>query len=80
MNQDTFLGPYHTTQSAASYLAYNYDYFRTLAKKFRIPRRGPAKNRFAQSDLDAFMADPHCFLGKSAAVKPVKRKIQPIPI
>lgn len=76
----TPVGPFHTTQSAASYLDYNYDYFRTLVKKYHIPRRGPSKNRFAQSDLDAFMADPQCFLEKPTTVKPVKRKIQIIPL
>jgi len=80
MDKSKPVGPYHTTQSAASYLDYNYDYFRTIVKKFRIPRRGPSKNRFAQSDLDAFMADPQCFLEKPAEVKPIKRKIQTIPL
>ncbi|WP_144284163.1 hypothetical protein [Megalodesulfovibrio gigas] len=59
---------------------YNYDYFRTIVKKYRIPRRGPFNNRFAQSDLDAFMADPQCFLEKPKVDLPVKRKIQTIPL
>lgn len=80
MDKNTPVGPYHTTQSAASYLDYNYDYFRTIVKKFRIPRRGPSKNRFAQSDLDAFMLDAQCFLVEPTVVKPVKRKIQTIPV
>ena len=80
MNTSAPVGPFHTTQSAASYLDYNYDYFRTLVKKFRIPRRGPSNNRFAQSDLDDFMADPQCFLEKPIEMKPVKRKIQTIPL
>lgn len=80
MNTSAPIGPFHSTQSAASYLDYNYDYFRTLVKKFRIPRRGPSNNRFAQSDLDAFMADPQCFLEKPIEMKPIKRKIQTIPL
>lgn len=80
MDRNTAVGPFHTTQSAASYLDYNYDYFRTLVKKFRIPRCGPNKNRFAQSDLDAFMADPQCFLEKPTEAKPVNRKILTIPL
>ncbi|AGW15061.1 hypothetical protein DGI_3372 [Megalodesulfovibrio gigas DSM 1382 = ATCC 19364] len=80
MDKSAPVGPYHTTQSAASYLDYNYDYFRTIVKKYRIPRRGPFNNRFAQSDLDAFMADPQCFLEKPKVDLPVKRKIQTIPL
>ena len=80
MNTNEPFGPYHTTQSAASYLDYNYDYFRTIVKKYRIPRRGPSKNRFAQSDLDSFMADPQCFIMKPTVVTPVNRKILTIPL
>jgi hypothetical protein len=80
MNTNEPVGPYHTTKSAAIYLDYNYDYFRTIVKKFCIPRCGPNKNRFAQSDLDAFMADPQCFLEKPTEVTPVKRKILTIPL
>lgn len=73
-------GPYLSTQDAAEYLSFNYDHFRILARKHQIPRRGPSKNRFAVADLDAFMADAQCFLDKAADVKPVKRKIQTIPV
>jgi len=73
-------GPYLSAQDAAAYLAFNYDHFRILARKHRIPRRGPSKNRFAVTDLDAFMADSQCFLEKPTEVKPVKRKIQTIPV
>ncbi|MDK2957030.1 MAG: hypothetical protein PWQ57_2526, partial [Desulfovibrionales bacterium] len=57
-------GPYLSTQDAAAYLSFNYDHFRLLARKHQIPRRGPSKNRFAVTDLDRWMTDPHCFLEK----------------
>ena len=73
-------GPYLSAQDAAAYLAFNYDHFRILARKHRIPRRGPSKNRFAVTDLDRWMTDSDCFLDKPNVVKPVKRKIQTIPV
>jgi len=73
-------GPYLSTQDAAAYLSFNYDHFRILARKHQIPRRGPAKNRFAVADLDRWMNDPDCFLDKPTVLKPVKRKIQTIPV
>lgn len=76
MTKLTPTGPYHTAQSAATYLDYSYDRFRLLARKHQIPRRGPGKNRFAQSDLDLFMVDPEAFLDAPVAVKPKRRKVK----
>jgi hypothetical protein len=80
MTKSTPTGPYHTAQSAATYLDYSYDRFRLLARKHQIPRRGPGKNRFAQSDLDHFMIDPEVFLDAPLPVKPKKRKTKTIPM
>lgn len=76
MTKLTPTGPYHTAQSAAIYLDYSYDRFRLLARKHQIPRRGPGKNRFAQSDLDHFMVDPDAFLDAPLLAIPKRRKVK----
>lgn len=52
---------YLKIKDAAHYCGYSYDRFRQLAKHYRIPRKGPGKNRFSRFDLDLFMDDPTAF-------------------
>jgi len=73
-------GPYLTTQSAAEYCGYSYDHFRSLVRRFQIPRRGPGSNRYAVSDLDRWMEAPDCFRDQTHLVHPKKREIQLIPL
>jgi len=54
-------GPFLTRPQAANYLGYKDTYFQKLLGEYHIPRHGPAKTRFAQSVLDAFMAYPEAF-------------------
>ena len=61
MNEYEPKGPFLMTQDAAVYAGYSYDHFRGLVKKHQIPRRGPNNNRFAVSDLDAWMLNPNFF-------------------
>ncbi|WP_408022336.1 helix-turn-helix domain-containing protein [Solidesulfovibrio sp.] len=56
------VGPYLTLTEAAKYCGYQPRRFRDLVREYSIPRRGPAGNRFSQSDLDAFMHVPVTFL------------------
>jgi excisionase family DNA binding protein len=70
-------GPYLSTQDAAAYLSFNYDHFRMLARKHQIPRRGPSKNRFAVTDLDRWMTDPHCFWKSPNSFSPKNAKFKP---
>ena len=57
-------GPYLTMTDAARYCGYRPRRFHDIVKEYAIPRKGPARNRFAQSDLDAFMNSPVTFLCK----------------
>lgn len=54
-------GPYYNLTQAATFCGYGPDHFRRLIRGSNIPRRGPNRNRFAQADLERFMADPKCF-------------------
>ena len=80
MNINYLKGPYYSTQDAATYLGFSYDYFRKIALKHSIPRYGPGKNRFAETDLDKFMVNPDYFQNKMYEEKPQKRNFQPIKI
>ena len=57
-------GPYLTLSEAARYCGYQPRRFRDLVRAYSIPLRGPGRNRFARSDLDAFMNAPVTFLGQ----------------
>lgn len=56
-------GPYLNFGNAAEYCGYHPDHFRRLTRGANIPRLGPNRNRFAQADLERFMADPDAFKG-----------------
>ncbi|WP_419778830.1 helix-turn-helix transcriptional regulator [Maridesulfovibrio sp.] len=72
-------GPYISAKAAAEYAGYSYDHFRQLVKKYRIPRRGPSKVRFALSDLDEWMLNPNFFCEVPVASKR-KRKFKTVKI
>lgn len=62
--------PYKTTEEAAAYIRKGLSTFRGYVRRYKIPRHGPAGDRFRTEDLDAFMADCNCFL------HPVRRKVR----
>ena len=54
-------GPFLTLKQAAAYCGYAPETFRRKIKEYDFPRRGPEKNRYAQSDLDTFMVNPELY-------------------
>ena len=49
------------TKEAASFCGFSTSYFEKLAKRYKITRYGPKRTRFAQADLENFMAAPESF-------------------
>jgi len=74
----TVKGPYHNAKSAATYCGYSVDHFKQLARKYHVPKCGPAMNRYAESILDQFMADPTRFLLEQTRQK--RRQFKPIEV
>lgn len=72
--------PYKTTEEAAAYIRKGLSTFRGYVRRFGIPRRGPAGDRFLVSDLDAFMADCTCFHGSAAPPRTRDRTFKPVKI
>lgn len=56
------ISPYLTPAEAATHLNVAARTLRDYARKFKIPKYGPFRNRYKVEDLDAFMADPSAFL------------------
>ncbi len=54
--------PYKTTEEAAAYIRKGLSTFRGYVRRYKIPRHGPAGDRFRTEDLDAFMVDCNYFL------------------
>lgn len=52
---------FFNVKTAAAYCGYNDKYFGKLAKKNKIPRHGPRRNKFKRSELDLFMREPETF-------------------
>ena len=52
---------YLNTKRAAEFCGYNNTYFGRLMELYRIPRYGPKRNRFKQSDLEEWMRKPELF-------------------
>lgn len=61
--------PFKTTEEAAAYIRKGLSTFRGYVRRYKIPRRGPAGDRFHTADLDAFMTDCHCFLHPARRVQ-----------
>lgn len=57
--------PYVTAEEAAAYIRKGLSTFRAYVRRYKIPRHGPAGDRFLVEELEAFMADSHRFLGQS---------------
>ena len=69
-------GPFLNLEEAAAYCGYAPTYFTRLIKGRSIKRYGPSKTRFAQSDLDLFMADHNAFaLTESRRRQPRKLEV-----
>ncbi len=60
-------GPFFNLAQAAEYVGYSADAFGRYAREYEIPRWGPKKNRFAKSDLEAWMHDETAFLAAKQA-------------
>lgn len=73
----TISGPFFPLRDAAEYCGYAPDTFARFLREYDLPRIGPAKNRFARSVLDAWMASPDTFR-KSPA--PRHRKPRPVEV
>jgi len=69
-------GPYFNGKEAAKYCGYSYDHFRHLASEYQIPRCGPRMNRYAQSILDTWMANPNCFKIKAFPKRKSLKKVE----
>lgn len=54
-------GPFLRFRAAAEYCGYTEHTFRRIMQDFDVPKHGPARTRFAQSVLDAFMENPDAF-------------------
>ncbi len=69
---------YLNGRGAALYCGYSYDYFRKIAKQYRIPRCGVADKMFKVENLDLFMQDTEYFL-RIASIQ-IKQEVKPITI
>lgn len=70
--------PYKTADEAAAYIRKGLSTFRGYVRKYKIPRHGPAKDRYRIDELDAFMADCTCFLETIAPMKIGRRSFTPV--
>jgi hypothetical protein len=52
---------YLNTKKAAEFCGYNHIYFGKLMEGYKMPRYGPKRNRFKQSDLEDWMKSPELF-------------------
>ena len=52
---------YLNTKKAAEFCGYNHIYFSKLMELYKIPRYGPKRNRFKQSDIEDWMMSPELF-------------------
>lgn len=55
---------------AAEYLGYSRSYFNRIVQEYRIPSKGPSRNRFDVQDLEQFMDNPACFLDQEPTAAP----------
>lgn len=74
------ISPYKTTGEAAAHIRKGVSTFRAYVKRYKIPRRGPAGDRYLASDLDAFMADSACFLGHTPPRRGFDKTFTPVRI
>ena len=72
--------PYKTTEEAAAYIRKGLSTFRGYVKRYKIPRHGPAGDRYLVTDLDAFMANSACFLGNSPPPRTRNKTFMPVKI
>lgn len=72
--------PYKTADEAAAYIRKGLSTFRGYVRRYKIPRHGPAKDRYRVDDLDAFMADCTCFLDDTTQIKTNERAFTPVQI
>jgi len=49
-------------REAAIYCGYSLSQFKRFVAQYRIPKAGPAHNRFDRIDLDRWMKDSLCFI------------------
>jgi len=52
---------YLNTKKAAEFCGYNHIYFGKMMELYKLPRYGPKRNRFKQSDLEDWMKKPELF-------------------
>lgn len=66
-------GPFFDLAGAAKYCGYSdpQHFARLMKEHGTVPRRGPCNNRYAASDLDAWMVNPLTF---ESSPKPRMRK------
>ena len=69
------IGPFYDLAHAAAYCGYSASYFSKITKKYGFKKYGPSQSRFAQADLDTFMANP-----TAVATAPVVELRKPIRI
>lgn len=55
-------GPFLSGLEAARYCGYSQSRFLQLASEYQIPRHGPFRTKYSQSQLDAWMISPKCFI------------------
>lgn len=70
--------PYKTADEAAAYIRKGLSTFRGYVRKYKIPRHGPAGDRYRIEDLEAFMADCTCFLKTTPPIKGESRAFTPV--
>ncbi len=79
MQDSHALSPYLTSEEAAAFIRKGHSTFRAYVRRYKIPRHGPAGDRYLEEDIRAFMRDKACFLGLRPP-KPRERAFTPVRI
>jgi len=62
--------PYLNQEEAAAFINKAASTFRAYVRKYKIPRKGPGRNRYHIDDLRRFMDAPFCFIIPPRGDKP----------
>lgn len=69
-------GPFYNQKEAARYCGYSPSAFCNKLKGYKLPLVGPELNRYPQSVLDAFMANPEVFREQKRKARHKPMKVQ----